>query len=126
MYLQQLNDFGTEYFSQNDINTAGVGTDWQDLIYRDAPIHNHSLNISGGNDRTKFAVGASLFDQQGIIRNSSYNRISLHSSLDHQISKIFNVSFNTILSKSGSDDKDDVGDTLERREKRKEKRKEKE
>ncbi|HCR90025.1 MAG TPA: SusC/RagA family TonB-linked outer membrane protein, partial [Prolixibacteraceae bacterium] len=61
MNIQQLNDFGAEYFTQQEINAAGEGTDWQDLIYRNAPIHNHALNISGGNDKTKFAIGGSYF-----------------------------------------------------------------
>ncbi len=109
MNIQQSNDFGTKYFSQQEIDNAGEGTDWQDLVYRDAPVQDHALNISGGNEKTKFSIGASYFDQKGIIRNSGYNRISLRSSIDHQISKIFSVSFNTILSKSTNDDKDNVG-----------------
>ena len=109
MNIQQLNDFGSEYFTQEQIDNAGEGTDWQDLIYRDAPIQNHSLNISGGNDKTKFSIGASYFDQQGIIKNSGYNRIALRNSIDHKINKIVSVSFNTTISKSARNDKDDVG-----------------
>jgi len=109
MNIQQLNDFGAEYFSQAEIDAAGEGTDWQDLVYRDAPIQNHALNISGGSEKTKFALGASYFDQQGILRNSGYKKIAVRNSIDHQISKIFNVSFNAILSRSSRNDKDDVG-----------------
>ncbi|OFX33615.1 MAG: hypothetical protein A2W90_16275 [Bacteroidetes bacterium GWF2_42_66] len=109
MNIQQLNDFGAEYFTQQEINAAGEGTDWQDLIYRNAPIHNHALNISGGNDKTKFAIGGSYFDQQGIIKNSGYNRTTFRTSVDHQISKIFNVSSNTVISRASGIDKDDVG-----------------
>ena len=109
MNIQQLNDFGSEYFTQTEIDAAGEGTDWQDLVYRDAPIQNHSLNISGGTEKTKFALGASYFDQQGIVRNSGYKKIAVRNSIDHQISKIFNVSFNAILSRSSRNDKDDVG-----------------
>jgi len=109
MNIQQLNDFGSEYFSQDEIKAAGEGTDWQDLIYRDAPIQNHAFDISGGNEKTKFALGLSYFDQQGIIRNSGYKRINVRNSIDHQINKIFSVSFNSILSRSTNNDKDDVG-----------------
>ena len=109
MNIQQRNDFGTEYFSQEQINNAGEGTDWQDLVYRDAPIHNHSLNLTGGNEKTKFALGASYFDQEGIVINSGYNKITLRNSLDHEFSKFLSVSFNAILSRTTREDKDDVG-----------------
>lgn len=109
MNIQQQNDFGTEYFSKEEINNAGEGTDWQDLVYRDAPIQNHALNFTGGNDKTKFALGVSYFDQEGIVINSGYNKISLRNSLDHQFSKAFSVSFNAILSRTKREDKDDVG-----------------
>ncbi|WP_423128757.1 TonB-dependent receptor [Gaoshiqia sp. Z1-71] len=109
MNIQQFNDFGTEYFSQEQINNAGEGTDWQDLVYRDAPVQNHALNFTGGNDKTKFALGASYFDQEGIVINSGYNKISLRNSIDHQFSKALSVAFNAILSRTTREDKDDVG-----------------
>lgn len=109
MNIQQLNDFGSEYFSQEEINSAGEGTDWQDLVYRDAPIHNHAFNFSGGNDKTKFALGLSYFDQQGIVINSGYKKISLRNSLDHRFSKYLSISFNSVMSRTTREDKDDVG-----------------
>ena len=109
MNIQQLNDFGSEYFSQEEINQSGQGTDWQDMVYQDAPIHNHALNFTGGNEKTRFALGISYFDQEGIVINSGYNKISLRNSLDHQFSKAFAVSFNSIMSRTTRKDKDDVG-----------------
>lgn len=109
MNIQQENDFGTKYFSETDIANAGTETDWQDLVYRSAPLHEHSVNISGGNDKTKFSIGASFFDQLGILRNTDYDRITLRTGIDHEINKIFSVSVNTILSRATTKTKTTVG-----------------
>lgn len=91
---------GTEYFTQDQINKFGKGTDWQDIIFRNAPVQNHSLNISGGTTKTKFSVGASLLDQAGIIQSSDYRRLVLRANIDHELSKVFSVSFSTILNRT--------------------------
>lgn len=97
--IQQLNDEGEEYFSQTEINNAGKGTDWQDLMFRTAPVHDHSLTVSGGNEKTQFSVGAGYFDQEGIMqKGGSYQRISLRANVNHDISKKFSIAYNAILS----------------------------
>ena len=37
-----------------DISLLGEGTDWQGEIFQNASMHNHQLNISGGNDNVLF------------------------------------------------------------------------
>lgn len=90
---QQVNDGRGEYFSQAEINAFGEGTDWQDLCFQSAPIVNNTLTISGGNEKTQFAVSGSYFDQEGIIKNSGYNRYSLMTNINHKINKY--ISFQT-------------------------------
>lgn len=91
------NTTGDEYFTQNQIDGFGKGTDWQDVIFRAAPTNIHSLDIAGGNENTKFSVGTSYFDQQGIIKNSDYQRIVLRGNINHDVSEKFSVAFNTII-----------------------------
>src|SRR3954451_19396633 len=63
------------------------GTDWQDAIYRTAPIQNHELSISGGTDNMKYLVSAGYLNQQGILVNSEYQRFSLRANLKTEINK---------------------------------------
>ena len=63
------------------------GTDWQDVIYRPAPIQNHELSMSGGTDNLRYLVSAGYLDQQGILVNSSYKRYSLRANLKADITK---------------------------------------
>ncbi|HTF30795.1 MAG TPA: SusC/RagA family TonB-linked outer membrane protein, partial [Flavitalea sp.] len=84
----------------SDFASLGKGTDWQDVVFHDAPIKNHSLNISGGSEKTQFSITGSIFDQEGIIRNSNYKRYSLNSSLQHKISDALSIDVNLTMSKN--------------------------
>ncbi|WP_349318590.1 TonB-dependent receptor [Chitinophaga sp. MM2321] len=81
---------------------GSVNTNWQDLIYRSAYSQNHQLSLSGGSDKLKYAVGAGYLGQQGIVKNSRYDRGSLLINLDREISKRFKfgVSLNGSISKN--------------------------
>ena len=72
--IQQLNDNGKVYFTDEQIRTAGTGTDWQSLVYTDAPIQNHNLSIAGGSDKIKVLISGSLMNRDGIIKNSKYDK----------------------------------------------------
>lgn len=80
----------------------GEGTNWQDVVFQKAPVQNHALNISGGSEKTRFSITGSLFDQQGIIKNSDYKRYALNSSIQHSISNTFSVDLNLSLSQNRS------------------------
>lgn len=84
-------------------DSLGNGTNWQDVVFQKAPILNHSLNIAGGNDKTRFSITGSMFNQDGIIKNSSYKRYAVNSSIQHNISDAFSVDLNLSLSKNQSD-----------------------
>jgi TonB-linked SusC/RagA family outer membrane protein len=61
-------------------------TDWQDLIFRDALMHNHQVSINGGSEANRFAITGNFFSQDGIVINSDLNRASLRANMDSQIS----------------------------------------
>jgi TonB-linked SusC/RagA family outer membrane protein len=63
------------------------GTDWQDVIYRTAPIQNHQLSISGGTDNLSYMVSGGYLNQQGILINSEYKRFTLRANLNANITK---------------------------------------
>ncbi|HEY6975877.1 MAG TPA: TonB-dependent receptor [Chitinophagaceae bacterium] len=73
----------------SDAEIAGFekngGTDWQDVIYRSAPVQNHELSMSGGTDNLKYLVSAGYLDQEGILVNSEYERFSLRANVKTDI-----------------------------------------
>ncbi|RRB07771.1 SusC/RagA family TonB-linked outer membrane protein [Larkinella rosea] len=85
----QFAQLENEVFKNNfypNPSSLGEGTNWQDLIFRQAPIQNHQLSINGGTEKTQVALSANYFDQQGIIINSAFKRYSYRLNVDHKIS----------------------------------------
>ncbi len=101
---QAKNDNVTAYFTQSQVDSFGSvqGTDWQDLVLRNAPQFNNVLTISGGANKTRFSVSGGIFKQDGIIRNSDYNRYSLRANVDQDLSDKFIISYSTNLTRIDS------------------------
>lgn len=55
----------------------GKGVDWQDEIYRVAPVQNYEVSLSGGKDGLKFNTSFGYLDQQGIAKTTSYQKMNL-------------------------------------------------
>lgn len=53
-----------------------VNTDWQDAIFRAAPVHDHVISISGATGRSKYYVSLGYHNKEGIIINSGIERYS--------------------------------------------------
>ena len=80
------NDGKPQPWTQQQIDGMDNGTDWQDLVYRDALLQNYDLSLRGGNDNTRYFTSFGYLDQDGIIRNSGYRRMSFRGNLDQQLS----------------------------------------
>ena len=93
-----------DFFVTQSLGTLGTDrakdTKWGDLAYQDAPMQQHDLNISGGNEKTTFYMSGQWFDQKGILIGNALNRITGRINVDHQAYKWLKVGFNTSLSRS--------------------------
>jgi TonB-linked SusC/RagA family outer membrane protein len=56
--------------------------DWQDAVFRNAPVSDVGLSVSGGSERLRFLVSGSNFDQRGIVIGSGYQRQAGRVNLD--------------------------------------------
>lgn len=54
----------------------GKGTDWQNEVFKTSPIANYNLNMTGGSDKSTYAIGGSYLNQEGIVGGdkASYRR----------------------------------------------------
>lgn len=104
---QAANDGLVPYFTGSQIDSIGKlpNTDWQNQVLRNAPMILHSITVSGGNEKTQFSISGNVFQQDGIIINSGYNRYTLRANVNHTISKIFSISYNTLLTKAQTEEK---------------------
>ena len=68
----------------------GGGTNWQDEIYQEnASVQSHNLSFTGGNEKTQFYAGLNYFDQNGVVKNSSYERFGIRLNLEHKVTNKF-------------------------------------
>lgn len=68
-------------------NQGLTNTDWQDALFRTAPIQNHTLYVSGGSDKFQYYVSGNYLDQKGIILGSGYKRYGLRANLTAELTQ---------------------------------------
>ncbi|BDD12230.1 SusC/RagA family TonB-linked outer membrane protein (plasmid) [Fulvitalea axinellae] len=96
-------DRGVDNISESMRQPAGLGegTDWQDEIYRTAPMVSHNVNLAGGSDKTRYAVSVGHLDQDGIVKNSDFRRTSVRLNLDQDITDKLTFGLNFYYARSG-------------------------
>ncbi|NDW13850.1 TonB-dependent receptor [Bacteroides sp. 214] len=73
-----------------DAEIAAVhNTNWADEILRTGTTQSYEMNISGGNESTKFYVSGQYFDQEAIVPGSYLDRATFRSNLEHKIGEKF-------------------------------------
>ncbi|MDN5213716.1 TonB-dependent receptor [Fulvivirgaceae bacterium BMA12] len=76
---------------------------WQDLLYRTAPVHDMSVSFSGGDNNTKYLLSGKFYDQEGIMINSGFKDAQLRLNLDQNLGELVSVRTNVLLSHSIND-----------------------
>ncbi|WP_229204290.1 SusC/RagA family TonB-linked outer membrane protein [Dyadobacter alkalitolerans] len=77
--------------------------DFQDMIFRQAPISSYQMSASGGTDKVQFAISGNYLNQDGIIKNSGIDRYSLRTNIDAQLTDKLKVGVS--MSPSFTDEK---------------------
>lgn len=90
--LGQATSIPAEY--QNPSQYAGKGTNWYDLLLRDAPIQNYSLSLSSSKDKLSSAVTVGYLSQDGVLLNSDYNRYSARLNADYKVNDRVTIGVN--------------------------------
>lgn len=97
--------FNAEERAKYEATIASRGSlyDYEDIIYGETGfITDTRLSATGGSEKTKFYVGGAYRDEGGIIQNTGFDRLSLRSNIEHQISDIFDFTSTTNYTRSNS------------------------
>lgn len=78
----------------------GEGTNWQNELFTTAMMQSHNLSASGGTEKSTYAMGIGLIDQEGIAVGSSFKRFNLRGVVDSQVKEFLKVGVNLALSNS--------------------------
>lgn len=94
-YLNTLNeDMGqSPLFTEQEMSAIGKGTDWQEEIFRSAPIQNHQVSFSGGAENTQYYISLNYLDQQGVVISSGAKRLTSRVNVTHT-TKRFSLGLN--------------------------------
>lgn len=76
------------------------GYDYVGAVLRTAISHQHQVSLDGGNDRSQYRVSANYLDQQGIVKESDYNRFNVRTSLNSKVTDKFKVRYHINASRS--------------------------
>lgn len=87
-------------FQYQNPDLLGQGTNWQKELFRTAKIYNHQLSLSGEKDGTRYYTSLNYFNQEGIVLNSDFNRLSLRLNVDSKVKSWLKIGNNMSLSKS--------------------------
>ncbi|QIL74686.1 SusC/RagA family TonB-linked outer membrane protein [Hymenobacter sp. HDW8] len=82
---------------------AGKTTDWMDLISQRGSIQNHNASISGGTEDVKYFVSGDYFKQRGIIKGYQFQRISLRTNIDANLTPWLRIGTSAFYSTSNDD-----------------------
>lgn len=88
----------------------GRSTDWQDLITQSGVYQNYNLGITGGSEKTTYYLGLDWVDQEGIIKNTGYQKGNIRFNLDSKLNNwlTMGAKFNVIHSSTNSSNTDGV------------------
>lgn len=81
----------------NNVN-AVPNTNWQDQLFRTAPIQNYQVSASGSSAKSQYYFGLGYFRQDGIVPKSSYERLTIKLNNVYHLSK--NVRFGNNITMS--------------------------
>lgn len=91
-WMEYRNDlYDAPIFSEDQIQSDTTNTDWQDAVFRTAPISSYDLSLTGGDEKTRFFISGSYFKQEGIVIGTDYQRANARVNLDHKVNDKFSL-----------------------------------
>lgn len=80
-------------------------TDWNELGYQGSGfMHQHNVNISGGNESAQYMASVGYLGQEGIMQHSNRRQFNLRTNLDLKLSDKFTVRTNLAYINNRYDD----------------------
>lgn len=82
----------------SDLSKVGVGTNWQNQVFKTAAMQTHNITAKGGSDKMTYFLSGGFLNQGGIVggnEKSKFNRSNLTANLNFDISPKLKFILNT-------------------------------
>ncbi len=86
-----------------------TNTDWIDELFDASPIQGHTITLTAGNERIKTSQSFNYFKQDGILKNSGFERAILRNNTEAKMSDWLTIGNSLILSRSDREFSGDGG-----------------
>ena len=88
----------------NAPNVSGItgNTNWYKTILRNALEQSHNISISGGSDKTTYLFNVGYLDDQGIVIDNEFKRLTLRLNNDYQVTDYLKFGFQSSYSNSNN------------------------
>lgn len=106
-YATLINEMNTAQGSAapfNNPQSFGEGTDWFDVILRNALVHNHHISVGGSTERVGYNFSLGYLKQEGIVKGHDYDRITAKLQTDFQVRDPLKIGYNVVFESNTSND----------------------
>jgi TonB-dependent starch-binding outer membrane protein SusC len=94
-----VNEGGSPLFPENMISAFENGidpykypnTDWFDVLFENAPIHEHNLSIRGGSEKSSTFLSFNYLNQDGMVPNTKSERYGVRANMELNVNSWFKV-----------------------------------
>lgn len=97
-YTTKLNSIA----SGNDWQGNPDSYDWQDAAFTTGHSQQFRISASGGSEKTTFFVGGNVSDEQGILFDNAFKKISARVNLDHKLNDRLNLGLRVNLNRTAN------------------------
>ena len=101
---ETMYDENVKYANEMDNYKAGRQIDW---VYDEASqtgiITDHNVSISGGSEKVRYYISGDYMDQKGVLKGYNYQRYTLRTNLDADVTDYLNIGTNTSITSHNRD-----------------------
>lgn len=96
-----------------DTYGSNPGIDWQKMVFGgNAIMQNHSISVSGGDEKTRFTLNGNFMNEDGILSKHGYQKYNLRFQISHNINRNVSVDFNANYNNAKTDGGGSLGGAL--------------
>jgi TonB-linked SusC/RagA family outer membrane protein len=95
------------------VNAGGVNTDWQkEVLIDNATVHNHTLSVQGGSNKSIYYMSLNYSRQQGTILSNWNKAYRIRANLENEVNKFLKIGNNITLSRQEDADQNTGSNSL--------------
>ena len=102
-YAELVNLFNTNAGKAplyTNLDSIGEGTDWTKEVTQKGIVSDYALGVSGGSENIRYNISASYHKEDGVIKFTTFDRITLRANNEYKLNKRFTIGHNLSLASS--------------------------